>query len=158
MNTLQKTKQLMFSYGMNTNLVQMALRCPSAVSLGAAVLPNYAFEFKGFATVEQSPGNIVHGVLWEIGSEDEVSLDRLESYPYYYDKTNVKVIHKNKLVTAMTYFMYPEEVLRMPSNSYYNLVADGYEDHNISLDQLNEAIDRVSHTYRLTDDSNSCIM
>lgn len=151
-------KSYYFSYGMNTNLEQMALRCPTAISLGAAVLPNYAFEFKGFATVEQSPGNIVHGVLWEIGSEDESSLDRLEGYPYYYDKTNVKVIHDNKLVTAMTYFMYPEEVLGMPSDSYYNLVADGYEDHDISLDQINDAIDRVSVNYRLTDDSNGCIM
>ena len=40
-----------FSYGMNTNLGSMAMRCPSARSLGAAVLPHYMFEFKSFATV-----------------------------------------------------------------------------------------------------------
>jgi hypothetical protein len=49
--------------------------------------------------------------------------------------------------TAMTYLMYPDEQLSLPSNSYYNLVADGYEDHGISIDQLNLAIDRVQNQY-----------
>jgi hypothetical protein len=43
--------------------------------------------------------------------------------------------------------MYPDEVLGLPSNSYYNMVADGYEDHGLSLDQLNDAIDRVHDLY-----------
>jgi hypothetical protein len=50
--------------------------------------------------------------------------------------------------TAMTYLMYPDEVLNLPSNSYYYLVADGYEDHGISLDQLDDAIDRVHMNYK----------
>ena len=151
-------KQLYFSYGMNTNLAQMARRCPTAVSLGAAVLPCYKFEFKNFATVEFDLESDVDGVLWDIQPEDEASLDVLEGYPFYYDKKMVDVIVDGITVPAMTYFMYPEEVLGMPSKSYYNLVADGYEEHGIGLGQINDAIDRVYVKYRLTEDAFGCIM
>jgi hypothetical protein len=43
--------------------------------------------------------------------------------------------------------MYPDEQLSLPSNSYYNMVADGYEDHGISLVQLEDAVDRVHMMY-----------
>lgn len=142
-----------FSYGMNTNPWQMARRCPTAESLGAAVLSNHRFEFKGFATVDVDYESDVDGVLWEIQPADEAALDVLEGYPYYYDKKMVDVIVDGVTVQAMTYFMYPDEVLRMPSNSYYNLVADGYEEHGIVLDQINDAIDRVEVKYRLTADA-----
>jgi gamma-glutamylcyclotransferase (GGCT)/AIG2-like uncharacterized protein YtfP len=151
-------KKLMLAYGMNTNLIQMANRCPTAVSLGAAVLPNYKFEFKNFATVEKEQGQVVHGVLWEILESDEAALDMLEGFPLYYDKAEVKVVYNGGLVTAMTYYMRPEEVLGMPSKSYYNLIADGYDAHGISLDQLNDAMDRVHVNYRLTEDAFGCIM
>ena len=140
-----------FSYGMNTNLAQMARRCPKAVSLGAAVLPGFRFEFKSFATVVADYASDTVGVLWDIQPSDEASLDVLEGYPIYYTKQLVDVIIDGQRHTAMTYLMYPDEVLNLPSNSYYNLVADGYEDHGIELDQLNDAIDRVHHQYLTAD-------
>jgi len=136
-----------FSYGMNTNLTQMARRCPKAVSLGAAVLPGFRFEFKQFATVVPDVTRDSVGVVWEISEECELALDRLEGFPIYYNKQLVTVLIDGVPHTAMTYLMYPEEPLGLPSNSYYNLVADGYEDHGISLDQLNDAIDRVHEEY-----------
>ena len=68
-----------FSYGMNTNLASMSVRCPNARSLGAAVLPHYQFEFKSFATVTPKMDHAVHGVLWEITDDCEKALDRLRS-------------------------------------------------------------------------------
>ena len=147
MNTIQKTKQLMFSYGMNTNLAQMARRCPQATSLGAAVLPGFRFEFKHFATVVPDVTQDSHGVVWEISDDCEAALDVLEGFPVYYNKQLVTVLIDGVPHTAMTYLMYPDEPLGLPSNSYYNLVADGYEDHGISLAQLNLAIDRVEEQY-----------
>lgn len=132
---------------MNTNLTQMARRCPKAVSLGAAVLPGFRFEFKQFATVVPDVTRDSVGVVWEISEECELALDRLEGFPIYYNKQLVTVLIDGVPHTAMTYLMYPEEPLGLPSNSYYNLVADGYEDHGISLDQLNDAIDRVHEEY-----------
>lgn len=136
-----------FSYGMNTNLSQMARRCPKAQSLGAAVLPGFRFEFKQFATVVPDYQADSVGVVWEITDDCEDALDILEGFPQYYTKQIVTVLIDGKPTTAMTYLMYPNEVLNLPSNSYYNLVADGYEDHGISLDQLNDAIDRIHNEY-----------
>ena len=136
-----------FSYGMNTNLAQMARRCPQAVSLGAAVLPGFRFEFKSFATVVADYEMDTVGVVWEISDDCEDALDILEGYPVYYTKQIVTVLIDGTPHTAMTYLMYPDEQLSLPSNSYYNMVADGYEDHGISIDQLNLAIDRVQNQY-----------
>jgi gamma-glutamylcyclotransferase (GGCT)/AIG2-like uncharacterized protein YtfP len=136
-----------FSYGMNTNLSQMARRCPKAVSLGAAVLPGFRFEFKQFATVVADYQMDTVGVVWEITEDCEDALDILEGFPKFYAKQMVTVLIDGTPHTAMTYLMYPDEMLNLPSNSYYNLVADGYEDHGISLDQLNLAIDRVHELY-----------
>ena len=140
-------KQLYFSYGMNTNLEQMARRCPTAVSLGAAVLPGFRFEFKSFATVSPDVEQDVHGVLWEIQPSDEVSLDRLEGYPIYYNKRMVDILIDGKTATAMTYFMYPDEVLNLPSASYLTMLKEGYRDHGIAFDQLYKALDQVHHMY-----------
>ena len=147
-----------FSYGMNTNLAQMARRCPQAVSLGAAVLPGFRFEFKSFATVVADYEMDTVGVVWEISDDCEDALDILEGFPVYYTKQIVTVLIDGTPHTAMTYLMYPEEVLGMPSNSYYNLVADGYEEHGIGLGQINDAIDRIHVKYRLTEDAFGCIM
>ena len=136
-----------FSYGMNTNLAQMARRCPKAVGLGAAVLPGFRFEFKQFATVVPDVTKDTDVVLWEITEDCEFALDILEGFPKFYTKQLVTVLVDGVPHTAMTYLMYPDEVLALPSNSYYNMVADGYEDHSISLDQLNDAIDRVHDEY-----------
>jgi gamma-glutamylcyclotransferase (GGCT)/AIG2-like uncharacterized protein YtfP len=125
----------------------MARRCPKAVSLGRAVLPGFRFEFKQFATVEADVTKDTFGVVWEITDDCEDALDVLEGFPIYYTKQLVTVLIDGIPHTAMTYLMYPDEVLNLPSNSYYNLVADGYEEHGIELDQLNDAIDRVHMMY-----------
>ena len=129
-----------FSYGMNTNLGSMAMRCPKAKSLGAAVLPHYQFEFKSFATVSPKMGHKVEGVLWEITDQCERSLDRLEGYPIYYGKIIVWVEHEGELVPCMTYLMYPEEEYNYPSQSYVDMLTEGYTSHGISLEQINWAL------------------
>lgn len=135
------------AYGMNTNLEQMTLRCPKAVSLGAAVLPDFRFEFKQFATVVPDTGNFTLGVVWEITDDCEQALDRLEGYPTFYTKQSVTVFIDGVTATAMTYLMYPDEPLSLPSNSYYDMVAQGYIDHGITTDQLEDAVDRVYEEY-----------
>lgn len=135
------------AYGMNTNLEQMTLRCPKAVSLGAAVLPDFRFVFKQFATVVPDTGNFTLGVVWEITEDCEQALDRLEGYPTFYNKQLVTVFIDGVTHTVMTYLMYPEESLSLPSNSYYDMVAQGYIDHDISTDQLEDAVDRVYEEY-----------
>lgn len=138
-----------FSYGMNTNLGSMKMRCPNARSLGAAVLPHYAFEFKSFATVIPNMGNEVEGVLWEITDECEKSLDRLEGYPIYYSKINVWVKHNGELVPCMTYLMYPEEELDYPTDSYVDMLYEGYTSHKISTKQIDQALMHLDDIHKI---------
>ena len=133
-----KTK-LYFAYGMNTNRDEMSYRCPHAVALGRAVLPGYRFEFKSFATVVPSPKEQVEGVLWTITEADELALDMLEGYPEFYDKKNVRVIHNDVNHIAMTYIMGPREKNQAPTDGYYSMVSQGYQQFGLSQHQLLEA-------------------
>ena len=135
-----KTK-LYFAYGMNTNQEEMAYRCPTAVPMGKAMLHGYRFEFKSFATIVPSPGESVEGVLWTITDSDEVALDILEGYPEFYDKRHVTV-HQGIDYIAMTYIMNPREQSYPPSDSYYNMVSQGYQQFGLNQQQLLEARSR----------------
>jgi gamma-glutamylcyclotransferase (GGCT)/AIG2-like uncharacterized protein YtfP len=138
-----KSVKLYFAYGMNTNQEQMAVRCPTALPIGKAVLPGYRFEFKSFATIVPSPGESVEGVLWTITETDELALDMLEGYPEFYDKKTVSVEHQGQPYIAMTYIMGPREQGYPPSDGYYNMVSQGYQTFGLSQHQLLEAKSRV---------------
>jgi gamma-glutamylcyclotransferase (GGCT)/AIG2-like uncharacterized protein YtfP len=135
-----KTK-LYFAYGMNTNKEEMAVRCPSAVPMGKAVLPGYRFEFKSFATIVPDADNQVEGVLWTITDTDEAALDILEGYPEFYNKRHVTVQQGIDYI-AMTYIMNPREKGYAPSDGYYSMVSQGYQAFGLSQQQLLEARSR----------------
>lgn len=135
-----KTK-LYFAYGMNTNKVEMAYRCPGAIALGKAILPGYRFEFKSFATIVPDADSQVEGVLWTITDADETALDILEGYPEFYDKQHVTVQQGIDYI-AMTYIMGPREKNYAPSNGYYSMVSEGYQTFGLSQQQLLDAKNR----------------
>ena len=134
-----KSVKLYFAYGMNTNREEMAYRCPTAIPLGKAVLFGYQFEFKSFATISHDPNKKVEGVLWSITPTDEMALDVLEGFPEFYTKKNVKVIHDDMSYIAMTYIMSPRERNYPPSDGYYSMVSQGYQQFGLSQSQLLEA-------------------
>jgi gamma-glutamylcyclotransferase len=135
-----KTK-LYFAYGMNTNRDEMSYRCPTAVPMGKAILPGYRFEFKSFATIVPDADSSVEGVLWTITESDEQALDILEGYPEFYDKKHVKVSQGIDYI-AMTYIMNPREHGFSPSDGYYGMVSEGYQQFGLSQQQLLEARSR----------------
>ena len=135
-----KTK-LYFAYGMNTNRDEMAFRCPTAVPMGKAILPGYRVEFKSFATIVPDADSSVEGVLWTITESDEQALDILEGYTEFYDKKHVKVSQGIDYI-AMTYIMNPREKGFSPSDGYYSMVSQGYQQFGLSQQQLLEARSR----------------
>ena len=139
---MDKSVKLYFAYGMNTNRDEMAGRCPNARALGKALLPDYRFEFKSFATIVPSPKETVEGVLWTITETDESALDILEGYPEFYDKKTVSVEHNGQSYIAMTYIMGLREQGYAPSNSYYSMVSEGYQTFGLSQQQLLDAKNR----------------
>ena len=128
--------QLYFSYGMNTNQDEMAYRCPGAQSLGHARLIDHAFRFATHADVVPCKGSFVDGVLWSITDQDLDHLDQLEGYPTYYDRAQVRVSQGSRIVLALCYSMQPGRSDSAPSDSYMNMVLEGYKQHNVPTEHL----------------------
>lgn len=132
------------AYGMNTNLASMAQRCPNAVSLGKVVLADHMFKFKHHADAEYCQNQAMECALWSITEECERSLDALEGYPYYYDKKMVKVPWQGKYIEAMIYFMSSTfDMPNKPSQSYYDMVIQGYHQHEMSTGVVHMAYEET---------------
>jgi gamma-glutamylcyclotransferase (GGCT)/AIG2-like uncharacterized protein YtfP len=130
-----------FAYGMNTNLTQMAARCPGAVCLGPAWIDNYALVFRHFADIEPEADSYCDGVLWEITDDNLVALDALEGYPYHYTRFSVVVNTDRGTNTALVYQMVDQSFEQPPSNHYFNTVYEGYEQNNVDTHQLIEILE-----------------
>lgn len=129
---------------MNTNSRGMAYRCPGAVSHGHARLIDHAFRFSGPADVVKCPGSFVNGVLWTITDKCLASLDGLEGFPYYYNRRDKEVWFDGRIVRATTYFMQPGHLDSPPSDSYFNTVLEGYQEHNVPVDQLYNCLELLA--------------
>ena len=125
-----------FAYGMNTNLDEMAARCPGAVCLGPAWINDYALVFRHFADIEPASGGWCDGVLWEITDDNLQALDRLEGYPYHYTRFSVVVHTDRGSDTALVYQMTDQSYEQPPSGHYYRMVAEGYVQNSVPTDQL----------------------
>ncbi len=125
-----------FAYGMNTNLEQMAARCPGAVCLGPAWINDYALVFRYFADIKPAAGGWCDGVLWEITDGNLAALDRLEGYPWHYTRFTVVVHTDRGSDTALVYQMTDQSYEQPPSGHYYNMVAEGYVQNSVPTDQL----------------------
>lgn len=129
-----------FAYGMNTNLDEMARRCPGAVSLGPAWIDDYEFVFRTHADIEKVSGAICYGVLWDINKENLRALDALEGFPYYYTRFRVKVRQGNGFVYAITYQMNDQSYLCGPGAGYLDMVTEGYEQNSVPTKQIQNAL------------------
>lgn len=127
---------LYFAYGMNTNPVEMARRCPGATALGHARLINHSFRFAQHADVEPCEDSYVDGVLWEIDQDNLLALDALEGYPYYYNRVVRSVVLGSRTFHSLVYCMQPGNEDSPPTRGYFDLIVRGYEAHNVPTDQL----------------------
>jgi gamma-glutamylcyclotransferase (GGCT)/AIG2-like uncharacterized protein YtfP len=114
----------------------MAARCPGAVCLGSAWVNDYALVFRHFADIEPVAGNWCDGVLWEITDDNLSALDRLEGYPYHYTRFSVVVHTDRGSDIALVYQMVDQSFEEPPSGHYYNMVAEGYVQNSVPVDQL----------------------
>ena len=133
--------KLYFGYGMNTNLHEMAYRCPQAQSLGHARLLDSAFRFATHADVVVAEDSYVDGVLWTITDECLQKLDALEGFPHYYNRIEMAVEHEDEIKNAIVYFMNPGQPDSLPHRGYFDLVIEGYSQHGVPTDQLYNALE-----------------
>lgn len=137
-----------FGYGLNTNRSSMRQRCPAAQSLGHALLRDHQFRFAHHADVVQHSGALVHGVLWVVTAECMQSLDRLESYPHYYDRKIVSVEHRGRHYDAWMYTMQPGHELAEPHGGYWSSLITGYSEHSVPNSQLYRALRAAENAHR----------
>jgi hypothetical protein len=141
-------KRYYFAYGMNTNIDEMSMRCPGAINLGRCTLQGFELKFRLHADIDQVEGSEMEGVLWDITEDCERALDRLEGYPYYYDKIEVVVdpvtpVNKNSHVVAMAYTMTSKGPEQLPSTSYEDCLVEGYTANGLNVDKLTFKIDSL---------------
>lgn len=139
---------LMLAYGMNTNVAQMAYRCPRAVSLGVAELPGYELVFRGCADIRPNLSSGMVGVLWDITDDCLAALDVLEGYPDYYTRYEVPVFHNDKWKTALVYKMNAGDIFP-PNAGYLRMLFEGYSEHGADVQQIYDAVDESERAYAL---------
>ena len=97
-----------FAYGANMNTVAMRHRCPGARAVGPAVLKGFRFFVgrEGWGSVKPSPGDTVHGVLWQLTPRDLAALHAFELlHTGLYDIRRLPVLRDGRRVVALIYLL-----------------------------------------------------
>ncbi len=146
-------KRYYLAYGSNLNIAQMQFRCPDAVVVGTAVIPDYELLFKGsltgaYLTIEPRQGAQVQVGVWEVSLADEFRLDRYEGFPNFYYKKEMRIpvkdirTGKTKLRDAFVYIMHEDRKLGTPTSFYMRTCLEGYKDFWFDTDFLLAAYDK----------------
>ena len=130
---------LYFAYGSNLNMVQMKGRCSDSHPVAKVKLKDYKLVFNRVADIIESKGDVVYGAIYEVSDKDIKCLDRYEGYPRLYTKINVTVEDEfGEIYDAFVYVMVLK-VRMEPSESYFNIIKQGFGDWGISEKTLRKA-------------------
>lgn len=124
---------LYFAYGVNLEPRRFRRRCPGALVVGRARLPNHQLAFTrysraergGVADIVPEPGAEVWGVLYEI---DEGCLDALDEYegaPRAYRRETVRVIDEGGAEREAVAYVANRTGEFLPSRQYLEIIARG---------------------------------
>lgn len=141
-------KRYYFAYGMNTNIDEMTQRCPKAINLGRCTLRGFELKFRHHADIDQVDDSEMEGVLWDITEDCEQALDRLEGYPFYYNKVEVvvipdKAINNMTRIVAMAYIMNTKGQEEAPSTGYEDCLIEGYTANGLDVVKLTVKIEEL---------------
>lgn len=133
-------KKIYFAYGSNLNHGQMAYRCPDAEFVGTGFIENHTLTFKGdhlgVADIIPCKGVSVPIGVWKISAADERRLDIYEGYPKLYGKRAVCAVCGGKTIEGMVYAMTAQQPVKLPSETYFNVIIEGYSDCGIDCEAL----------------------
>jgi hypothetical protein len=130
---------LMFAYGSNLHLAQMANRCPAAEPLGRMILRGWRLVFRGAADCVRESGAVCYGGLWRITPACERVLDRYEGVASgVYRKEQVPTEDDPALIYCMN-----STGIFPPSEDYLKVIEEGYVDFHMPAEAfqlLREAV------------------
>ncbi len=133
-------KKLYLAYGSNINLEQMAFRCPDSKVITKGMISDYELQFKRVATIEPKEGSEVPVLIWELGEQDELSLDKYEGFPHLYRKEDVEVEINGETQKCMAYVMNRGEI-SPPSKQYFECILQGYMENDLDTNYLIKALE-----------------
>ena len=129
-----------FAYGSNLEFEQMRKRCPSAVTISMAVLPEHRLAFTrfsekrngGVADIVSSQADEVQGALYDITDDDAVRLDEFEGVSDgCYERIAVKItLRAGEVLEAYTYKA-SEQGLFKPASAYMQQIISGARYHQL---------------------------
>ena len=132
---------LYFAYGSNMDFEQMRKRCPSAITITKAFLPNYRLAFTrfadsrggGVADIVPSDGAAVEGVTYDISDEDVANLDCHEGVSEEcYRRLQVRVtLPAGEIIEVFTYKAFEQGIFQ-PSRAYVTHLIVGAHYHGLS--------------------------
>ena len=135
-----------YGYGSNLNLDFLKQYCPSARFVMKAYLPNFEVQFRywsekrngGISTIISAPGELVHGVVYDVSVKDIEELDILESVPQgLYKRETFKVLGEDgKWHDADLYRVSEPKGPFTPSKSYVALMLNGAKEHGLASEYI----------------------
>ena len=128
------------AYGANLNMANMEVRCPQAKPILGFNLVGYRLVFNGVADIIKDKDTKVPIGLWKITKECEKSLDRYEGYPHLYKKIKLKLDVPGFLGQKVMFYVMRRKGVALPPASYFNTIAQGYDDFALDKDYLNWAV------------------
>lgn len=131
------------AYGSNTNLDQMARRCPNSKRVCNGIIENYKLVFNVHLDIIPCKNENVYVVLWEIDSKDWKSLDMYEGYPQYYIRKKVDVVRENgKREKAIVYVMTDDcKGISPPARNYFYNCEIGFIENGLPTESLYNALE-----------------
>ena len=146
---------LTFAFGMNTDPGTM--HWCGALNPRAATLPDWKLEFRGLANVVPSPGDVVHGVVWELDEKGLRDIDGREGFrgdgnPFnLYDRQTVTCQTDEGAVEALIYTMSrrtlglddgwsSHKLVAPPGYGYLAYLVNGYTHFGLPADALWDSV------------------
>lgn len=130
-----------YAYGSNLSTTYIRDYCPSAHFVMLAQLPNYHIEFRrystdlqgGISTIMEAPGELVHGVIYEIPEAEVLELDVLEDIPLglYKRETFLVLGEDGQWQSADLYRIVNPSGPFKPSSRYLEMMIEGATEHRL---------------------------
>jgi hypothetical protein len=118
---------LMFAYGSNLHVAQMASRCPAAKPLGRMMLRGWRLVFRGAVDCVRESAAVCYGGLWPITPACEQVLDRYEGVASgVYRKEQFPSENDPALIYCMN-----STGIFPPPEDYLKVIEEGYLDFHM---------------------------
>lgn len=138
------------AYGSNMSTAYLRDYCPSAKFIMRIYIPNYRLEFRRFSTdlqggissIIEAPGELIHGILYDIDQAEIEALDILENVPegIYTRETFLVMGEDGQWHRGDLYRVAHPSGPYKPAKRYVDWMIAGAKEHNLDTDYLAKLI------------------